>query len=228
MGKPANAIQEFAVRCRTPRQYRRLLEELRAVLPYRCLVCLWGNATTHVIGNMVDVDYPRHYLGWYLANGMCRKDPAYQEWLRTQQPQIRSDVMTRLRHQFDPQHIKRIEQYNLEHEFEGGILDQERVGYFSLVFRSEGEAHAYLGLFGELLPALCRALMISYRYPLLSSRKKEILLWRAQGKSLKQIAHELVISPRTVKMHLEEIRKKLYAEDLVHAAWIAGHIGLIG
>jgi DNA-binding CsgD family transcriptional regulator len=136
--------------------------------------------------------------------------------------------MTRLRHQFEPQHIKRIEQYNLEHEIEGGILDQERVGYFSLVFRSEGEAHAYLGLFGELLPALCRALMISYRYPMLTDRKKEILLWRVQGKPPKEIAQELGISPRTVKMHLEGVRRKLYADDLVQAAWIAGHIGLIG
>lgn len=70
--------------------------------------------------------------------------------------------------------------------------------------------------------------MISYRYSILTQRKREILLWRAQGKSPKEIAHELNISARTVKMHLEEIRKKLYAEDLVQAAWIAGHIGIIG
>lgn len=228
MGNPAKSIQASAARSRTPRQFRRLLEELRAVIPYRCLVCLWGNATTNVIGNMVDVDYPRHYLGWYLANGMCRRDPVYQEWIRTQQPQIRSDVMTRLRHRFDSEHLKKIEQYDLEHEIEGGIFDRERVGYFCLVMRSAGEAGAYLGLFGDLLPALCRALMVSYRYPLLTERKKEILLWRAQGKSPRQIAHELGISPRTVKMHLEEIRKKLYAQDLVHAAWIAGHLGIIG
>lgn len=228
MGTHVKTIQQYAARCHTPRQFRRLLEQLRILMPYRCLVCCWGNATTHVIGNMVDVDYPRRYLGWYLANGMCRKDPVYQEWIRTQQPQLRSEVMTRLRRQFDPEHIKKIEQYSLEHEIEGGTLDEQRVGYFSLVFSSEGEARAYLGSFGELLPDLCRALMMSYRYPILTYRKKEILLWRAQGKSPKEIAHELSISPRTVKMHLEEIRRKLYAEDLVQAAWIAGHIGIIG
>ena len=228
MGKPAKSIQEYAARSRTPRQFRRLLDMLRDVIPYRCLACLWGNATTDVIGNMLDVDYPRRYLGWYLANGMCRKDPVYQEWVRTQKPQIRSDVMIRLRNQFDPEHIKKIEEYDLAHEIEGGTFNQQRVGYFCLVLRSAREARAYLGLFGELLPDLCRALMISYRYPILTERKKEILLWRAQGKSSKQIAHELNISPRTVKMHLEEIQKKLYAEDLVQAAWIAGHIGIIG
>jgi DNA-binding CsgD family transcriptional regulator len=55
-----------------------------------------------------------------------------------------------------------------------------------------------------------------------------ILLMRAQGTPSRQIAQELGISERTVKMHLEEIRKKLYADDVVSAVWIAGQIGLIG
>jgi DNA-binding NarL/FixJ family response regulator len=53
-------------------------------------------------------------------------------------------------------------------------------------------------------------------------------MWRAYGRPVKQIADALGISPRTVKMHLEEIRRKLYAEDLVNAVWIAGQMGLIG
>ena len=228
MERSFNSIQMSAARCHTPRQFRRLLEDLRSVIPYRGLACKWGNARTHVLGNMVDVDYPRHYLGWYLANGMCRKDPVFQECIRTQQPQVLSMVMRRLYQKFDAEHIKKLEQYHLEHSIHGGLVVNGRVAYFTLLLGSEGEANAYVSSLGELLPSLCKALIVSYPYPVLTRRKKSILLSRAQGNPPKQIAHEFGISQRTVKMHLEEIRRKLYAEDLVHAVWIVAINGLIG
>ena len=228
MEKSTNSIQASAARCHTPRQFKRLLEELRSVIPYQGLACKWGNARTHVLGNMVVVDYPRHYLGWYLASGMCRKDPVFQECTRTQQPQVRLEVMRRLRQQFDPEHIKKMEQYHLENTIHGALVDQGRVAYFNLLFKSEGETYAYLRSFGELLPSLCIALIASYPYPILTQRQKTILLSRAHGKHPKQIASDFGISQRTVKMHLEEIKRKLYAEDLVHAVWIVAVNGLIG
>lgn len=221
------SIQEFAGRCRSPRQFRRLLEDLRSLLPYRGLVCLCCNPTTHRIVQMVDVDYPRHYLGWYLATGMCRKDPVFQECLRTQQPQLRSDVMRRLP-QHNPEHEKKIKQFHVQYEIVGVVANPEREGIFFLILDTEQEARRCLLPFGELLPALFQALSSSYRYPVLTDRKKTILLWRAQGKRPNMIASELGISQRTVKMHSEEIVRKLYAEDLVHAVWIAGQIGIIG
>ena len=222
------SIQEFASRCRSPRQFNRLLEDLRSLIPYRGLVCISCNPATHRVVQMVDVDYPRHYLGWYLATGMCRIDPVFQESLRTQQPQVRSDVMRRLPGRHNPEHEKRIKRFNLQYEIVGSAANPDREGIFSVILDSEQEARRSLPAFGELLPALFQALSTSYRYPVLTDRKKTILLWRAQGKRPNMIASELGISQRTVKMHTEELIRKLYAVDLVHAVWIAGQIGIIG
>jgi DNA-binding CsgD family transcriptional regulator len=159
---------------------------------------------------------------------MYRKDPVFQECLRTQQPQVRSDVLRRLPGRHNPEHEKRIKQFNLQYEIVGSAANPDREGIFSVILDSEQEARRSLPAFGELLPALFQALSTSYRYPVLTDRKKTILLWRAQGERPNMIASELGISQRTVKMHTEEIIRKLYAEDLVHAVWIAGQIGIIG
>jgi DNA-binding CsgD family transcriptional regulator len=222
------SIQEEAARSHSPRQFKRLLGDVRSVIPYRGLACMSCNPINHRFAHLIDIDYPRRYMGWYLATGMYKKDPILEEWMRTRRPQLRSEIMQRFPERFDPEHIKRIEEFHLDHEIQGGMLDQERAGVFSLILDSDEEARAHLEPFAEILPSLFRALSKSYRYPLLTDRKKMILLRRAQGTPPRQIAQELGISERTVKMHLEEIRKKLYADDVVSAVWIAGQIGLIG
>ncbi|WP_447979981.1 LuxR C-terminal-related transcriptional regulator [Candidatus Nitrospira bockiana] len=222
------SIKEYAVRTHTPRQFRRLLRDLRSVVPYRGLACISCNPATHRVVQMLDVDYPRQYLGWYLATGMVRTDPLFQECLKTQQPQLRSDLLSSLPHAHRPDHVKKIREFQLQYEIQGVKGVAEREGMFSVVLNGEQEARTALRPLGELLPALFRALVQSYRYPVLTDRKRTILLWRAQGMRPALIAAELGISPRTVKLHTEEIIGKLYAEDLVHAVWIAGQIGIIG
>jgi DNA-binding CsgD family transcriptional regulator len=222
------SVLAYAVRCHTPRQFRRLLADLRSVVPYRSLACKWGNSRTLVLTNIVDVDFPRFYLGWYFATGMCRKDPIFKECMATQQPQMVGEVMSRLRDRFDPEYLKKLKEYGLQHGIAGGVTEGERLAYFSLIFSSDAEALGCLGIFRKLLPALAAALIASYPYPVLTQRKRMILQGRAHGKMPDEIASELSISIRTVKMHLEEIKKKLYAVDQVHAVWIGGQTGLIG
>jgi DNA-binding CsgD family transcriptional regulator len=222
------SVLAYAVRCHTPRQFRRLLADLRLIAPYRSLACKWGNSRTLVLTNIVDVDFPRFYLGWYFATGMCRKDPIFKECMTTQQPQMVGEVMSRLRDRFEPEYLKKLEQYGLQYGIAGGVTEGERLAYFSMIFSSDAEASGCLGIFGKLLPALAAALIASYPYPVLTERKRMILQGRAHGKMPDEIASELSISIRTVKMHLEEIKKKLYAVDQVHAVWIGGQTGLIG
>lgn len=76
-------------------------------------------------------------------------------------------------------------------------------------------------------PALTRAFIEEVQYlerkrdnPL-SSRESEILQKVAYGASTKQVAHELGISPHTVKTHLERIFEKLGANDRAQAVAIA-------
>jgi DNA-binding CsgD family transcriptional regulator len=153
-------------------------------------------------------------------------DPLFLESLKTQQPELRSDIMRRLPDQHEQAHLKKVKEFQLDYGIQAVMTDGDRGAIFSFILSSEAEGRRYLTPLSELVPFLFRALLNSYRYPLLTDRKKTILLWRAQGKRPNVIASELGITPRTVKMHWEEIVRKLYAEDLVHAVWIGGQIGM--
>ncbi len=57
----------------------------------------------------------------------------------------------------------------------------------------------------------------------LTLRELEVLLWIARGKSNKDIAEILQLSPRTVNKHLEQIFNKLGVENRTSAAALAVH-----
>ncbi len=63
--------------------------------------------------------------------------------------------------------------------------------------------------------------------PLLTKRELEVLTRVADGRSNKQIALDLVISPQTVKNHLAHILRKLGAPDRTSAALLAISYGWI-
>jgi DNA-binding response OmpR family regulator/DNA-binding CsgD family transcriptional regulator len=62
--------------------------------------------------------------------------------------------------------------------------------------------------------ALARALPVSLR-------EAEVLLWLSRGKSNRDIAEILSLSPRTVNKHLEQIFKKIGVENRTSAAGVA-------
>ena len=66
-------------------------------------------------------------------------------------------------------------------------------------------------------------------YPLadLTDREREVLSLVAQGRSTRQIGHELVISPRTVGTHIQHILAKLGVENRTQAAAVAYRAGLV-
>ena len=53
---------------------------------------------------------------------------------------------------------------------------------------------------------------------LVTEREAEVLLWIARGKSNRDIAEILSLSPRTVNKHLEQIYAKLGVENRTSAA----------
>jgi DNA-binding NarL/FixJ family response regulator len=56
---------------------------------------------------------------------------------------------------------------------------------------------------------------------LVTEREAEVLLWIARGKSNRDIAEILTLSPRTVNKHLEQIYSKLGVENRTSAAALA-------
>jgi two-component system nitrate/nitrite response regulator NarL len=82
-------------------------------------------------------------------------------------------------------------------------------------------------------PALTRAFIEEVQYverrpeAPLSRRESEILQKVAYGATTKEVAHDLGISPHTVKTHLERIFEKLGANDRAQAVAIALRRGLV-
>ena len=61
----------------------------------------------------------------------------------------------------------------------------------------------------------------------LTPRQREILSWAAQGKSAKEIAEILGITPRTVEKLMETVIRELGAANRTHAVAIAPRNKLI-
>ena len=67
----------------------------------------------------------------------------------------------------------------------------------------------------------------AYPRMLLTKRETAILQRRATGEIIKQIAAAEGISERTVRGHLQQIKRKLYTDDLVNAVVIAVESGML-
>ncbi len=88
-----------------------------------------------------------------------------------------------------------------------------------LKYISETDENEYLLRLSDLEQPDEMALLRE-RYPL-TERESEVLLWISKGKTNREIATVLSMSPRTVNKHLEQIFKKLSVENRTSAAAMA-------
>lgn len=218
---PAAAFVVFASKCHTPKQFRKLLDKLQTVLPCRGVLCGWGNISTSTLAFVFTHAYPDEFVRWYLTRGMLWKDPAFLEWLRTGQPRMWLDYAS-------PEILEQAMTYHVQYSICGGLAKGDTWVGFAANMDSEENARKHMELFNAIVPALSEALMRAYPRPLLSSRETSILERRALGELPKQIAVTEGITDRTVRMHLQRAKKKLYTDDLVNAVVIADKIGMIG
>ena len=61
----------------------------------------------------------------------------------------------------------------------------------------------------------------------LTERERAIVEWVARGRSNKEIARELGVTPETVKTHLKRIFQKLSAESRAQAVVRAQSLGML-
>jgi DNA-binding CsgD family transcriptional regulator len=88
-------------------------------------------------------------------------------------------------------------------------------------------ARTHLKQYDSILLSLVEASLRAYPRSLLTKRERAILERRAMGEIAKQIAIAEGISERTVREHLQQIKKKLYTNDLVNAVVIAVKSGML-
>jgi len=124
-------------------------------------------------------------------------------------------------------------------ESRAAVTDAMRAGVSGYLLKdvSAGELvnAARLAVQGKAVihPTLTQALIEEVQYverapdAPLSRRELEILQKISFGATTKQVAHDLGISPHTVKTHLERIYEKLGANDRAQAVAIAMRKGLV-
>lgn len=124
-------------------------------------------------------------------------------------------------------------------ESRAAIADAIRAGVSGYLLKDVSAAEliqaARLALEGKAVihPTLTRAFIEEIQYveqprdTPLSRRESQILQKVAYGATTKEVAHDLGISPHTVKTHLERIFEKLGANDRAQAVAIALRKGLV-
>lgn len=221
-------LECLASRCRTPKQFRTLLDRLQAFIPYEKLAVSWGYHNSTTMRFVFNHSFPTEFLRWYLATGALWKSVMFQEWIRTKQTLLWCDVARRLKERFDPEMLKRVEEAGLQYSLCGGFASPDYFVWFNAAMASEESGRVYLEPFESIVPALVRASQRAYPRTLLSKRETDILERRAMGEIIKQIARAEGITDRTVRMHLQRIKTKLYTDDLINAVVIAVRSGMIG
>ena len=220
-------LKAEALRCRTPQQFRDLLTHLQAFIPYKKLVGTWGYPSRTTIRYIFNQGFPTDLIRWHLTNGALWTSPAFQEWLLAKRAWLWCDAAERLKAQFDPELVRRVKQAGAQYSLCGGLASSARFVLFAAAMPSEQSGRAHLEQFEVIAPWLVQASQRAYPRALLTRRETAILERRATGEIAKQIAGAEGISVRTVRAHLESIKKKLYTDDLLNAVVIAMRSGMV-
>ncbi len=220
-------LKAAASRCRTPKQFRELLASLQAFIPYEKFAGSWGYPSRTSIRFIFNQGFPTDWIRWYAATRSQWTNPIFQEWLRTNRAYLWCDAAKRPKAQFDPELLTRIEQAGLQYSLCGGLASHDHYVLLVAAMASEESGHAHIKNFALIVPWLARASQRAYPRTLLTKRETVVLERRAMGEITKKIAAAEGISERTVREHLQHIKKKLYTNDLVNAVVIAVRSGML-
>ncbi len=220
-------LQGAASRCRTPKQFQALLERMRTVIPYQKMVAAWGCHKRTRLHYVFNYGFSREFLRWYLSRGPLWRSPVFHEWRRTRRVVSVCEVVKRYPARFDGELLKQYERAGVYETLCGGRARRGHFVYVCLAMASSRKVQAYRARFETVVPWLVAASQRAYPRTLLTKREAAVLERRAMGEITKQIAVAEGISERTVREHLQQIKSKLYTDDLVNAVVIAVRSGMV-
>jgi DNA-binding CsgD family transcriptional regulator len=220
-------LKTSASSCRSPKSFRKLLDATQGFLPFQCLVCVWGHQSRKSIRFIFNHSFPVEFVRWYLTEGVLWRGPLFLEWQRTNRAQFSVDVWRRLAKRMDPDILENARRFNLKCLLAGGTKTPRVWIFFVMSMQSDKQCRTFKSRFESVVPVLAKALQQACPRPLLTERETEILELRTMGKITKQIASMEGINVRTVRAHLQGIKKKLFTDDLLNATVIALRSGMI-
>ena len=220
-------LKTEARRCHTPEQFRKLLKHLQVLIPYRKFVGLWGYPSRTTLRFIFNQGFSRDLIRWRLTTGALWTSPLFLEWLRTKRTILWCDAVKPLKGQFDPELLRRMKQAGAQYSLCGGSASPNYYVLFAAAMPSAASGRAHLQQFKSIVQLLVQASQRAYPRTLLTKRETAVLERRAMGEITKQIASVEGISERTVRQHFQQIKKKLYTDDLINAVVIAVKSGML-
>lgn len=224
----------------------------RLGLKYFVMYIIFNNGSCFVLSNIYHHLFPYYYEGYYkhdysfkpeIINGinyyLCDKTPSvsskFKEILENKFSVYRAYYIVRRSPEctfvFGAMKDKIVDRYN---EFYSRTIDGfenfciEFVDHFICLIKHYNPSYRNSFI---LTNDRFRSAVIKEKYPekeKLTSREKECLNLASRGKSAKQIAKILSISPLTVEQHYKNIREKFNCGTLVEAVVEGIHRGVIG
>lgn len=216
-----------AGRCSSPAQFRRRLNRLRSFIPFKHFLCVWGYPSDNAIHFVFNHGFPEALLRWYLTKKLIWRGAMYREWLRTNRSQVSSKVWIRRKKYLDPNVLEQAEKYNAMCLLAGGIKSRGLSIFCVMSMDSDETCRVFLKHFESVIPVLAQEFRRACSRPLLSNREATILEHRTLGKIPKEIARDEGISEGTVREHLQNVKRKLFTNDLVNAVVIAIRNGML-
>ena len=186
---------------------------------------MWGYPKRTTLRFIFNQGFPTDLLRWHLTTGAFWKSPLFTHWLEDNRAVLWSDAVKEFN--LDPEAKKQMEQAGVQHSLMGGVASDKYFVLFAADMETAKCGRLYLSQFEAVLPDMVEASQRAYPRNLLTLKETTILARRVQGEVQKQIAAHEGISERTVRGHLDRIKRKLYTTDLVNAVVIAVRSGLV-
>ena len=172
-GDGTASLAEFkaeARKCRSPRQFRHLIENLRGVVPYQKLGGACGDPTQSSLQYVFNFGIPAAYLRWFLSTGSLWTSPVFREWQRTKRTVMVFDVVKCSKTDFNPELVKQYKQAGLYHAMCGGRAGANHFVYFVVAMSDARSARIHRKQFDAILPSLVEASQRAYHGSLLTKR----------------------------------------------------------
>ena len=222
--------------CATKECLVELIERMKSLLPFDYGLC--GFAKFDEKGmkpgfDLINSSYPAEWMNVYVEKDYFRIDPIVKEHLAHFNVQFWDD--TYKKYETPKRFISESQDFGLSKGYTYGIKNPSltEISLFSFsgsVLKKDERTEAIIRLVTPHLHQ-CYLRINQERgkkeMPPLSGREREVLNWLGQGKSSWDISMILAISERTVKYHVENIKKKLNATSRAQAVAIALDLGLI-
>ncbi len=224
----------------TEQQFRHLIHLTSKLIPLERMHVCFANldAQPRVAGfsRHILINYPQQYLNEYLDRGYAGVDATWDQLVESGRPVIWRQLRKRFNSKEQQQLYARADYYGLHDGFTFGarFSHSPNMSVFEGIcgIRELTRCERHLAAVEYLTPHLHAALAriqfgLLTETPLLTEREREAINWTKYGKTDTEISLQMGVSARTVKFHVENVMRKLQANNRVQATAIALSQGLI-